>query len=81
MTLNYGNCAKKHAPIAKKLNKFEKLPNIFHLQYDSSILLDENEMKMKIKIIIIFWVLYFLYHVRGELQKIFNMVMEGRGEM
>jgi len=54
MTLNYGNCAKKHAPIAKKLNKFEKLPNIFHLQYDSSILLDENEMKMKIKIIIIF---------------------------
>ena len=59
MTLNYGNCAKKHAPIAKQLNKFEKLPNIFHLQYDSSILLDENEMKMKIKIIIIFWVLYF----------------------
>jgi len=54
MTLNYGNCAKKHAPIAKQLNKFEKLPNIFHLQYDSSILLDENEMKMKIKIIIIF---------------------------
>ena len=45
--------------IAKQLNKFEKLPNIFHLQYDSSILLDENEMKMKIKIIIIFWVLYF----------------------
>ncbi len=54
MTLNYGNCAKKHALIAKTLNKFEKLPNIFHLQYDSSILLDENEMKMKIKIIIIF---------------------------
>ena len=54
MTLNNGNCAKKHGPIAKQLNKFEKLPNIFHLQYDSSILLDENEMKMEIKIIIIF---------------------------
>ena len=23
----------------------------------------------------------FFYHVRGELHKIFNMVMEGRGEM